>query len=191
MAPQPSYTKLTHSATYPAINPSLPGLSNDGKVILITGATGGIGRATASSFAASGPRALILLGRRPDGLAETAKLVRSSHGTLTVQTHKVDLCDGAGVRRAFDQVVAEFSGIDIVVHCAGALAPVVPILDADPNTFLDGYKTTVVGTLTVAQSAVLANRSAITNEGAKDREIIFINLTTAGILFTPFHGMGA
>ncbi|KAM0250885.1 hypothetical protein ACHAQJ_008463 [Trichoderma viride] len=184
MAPPPlSYTKLTHSTTYTAITPTIPGLSTDGKVVLITGASGGIGRATASSFAESGPRALILLGRRSVALAETAAIVRSSHEKLVVQTHEVDLCDTPGVRKVFDKVAAKFGGIDILVHCAGVLAPVVPLLQADPATFLDGYKTTVLGTLVVAQAVVLANKEA--------KEITFINLTTAGILFFPFPGMGA
>ncbi|RYP11696.1 hypothetical protein DL767_011017 [Monosporascus sp. MG133] len=182
-SPTPSYTKKTYSATYPAINPTSPGLSTDGKVVLITGASGGIGRATASSFAASGPRALILLGRRSDALAETARLVKSSYEELVVQTHEVDLLNAPGVRSVFDKVVAEFGGVDILVHAAGVLAPVVPLIKADPATFLDGYKTTVVGTLSVAQAVVLANK--------EPREIIFINLTTAGILFPPFPGMGA
>lgn len=42
---------------YPAIDPNLPALSTDDKVVFITGAYGGIGQATASSFAASRPRA--------------------------------------------------------------------------------------------------------------------------------------
>ncbi|KAL7806819.1 putative NADP(+)-dependent dehydrogenase [Trichoderma aethiopicum] len=183
MAPPPlSYTKVAHSTSYPAISPSSPALSTNGKVVLITGASGGIGRATAASYAVSGPRALILLGRRSDALAETEALVRSKNADVAVQTHKVDLCDAPAVRDVFNKVAAEFGGIDIVIHAAGVLAPVVPLVEADPTTFLDGYKTTVVGTLVVAQAAVLAN---------KEREFTLVNLTTAGILFPPFPGMGA
>ena len=182
----PSYTKLTHSASYPAIDPTQPSLSTDGKVVLITGASGGIGRATASAFAASNPRALILLGRRPQTLNEIATLVHSNHGYLVVQTHEVDLCNAPDTRNIMKNVADELGGIDILVHCAGALAPVVPLLDEDPSTFLDGYKTTVVGTLITAQSVVLANKNV-----KEDKEITFINLTTAGILFPPFLGMGA
>ncbi|KAI1420264.1 cellulase signal transduction associated dehydrogenase [Xylaria sp. FL1777] len=182
-APQPSYTKVTHSATYAAINPRQPGLSTAGKVVVITGASGGIGRGTSSSFAASGPRALILLGRRSDALNETASSVRTVFKEVAIQTHQVDLCDTSGLRGVMDSVAAEFGGIDILVHCAGVLAPVVPLLNADPATFLDGYKTTVVGTLNVAQAMTLANKDS--------REITFVNLTTAGILFPPFNGMGA
>ncbi|KAL4997543.1 hypothetical protein BDV10DRAFT_169486 [Aspergillus recurvatus] len=188
MAIPPSYTKITHSATYAAINPSQPALSTAGKVVLITGASGGIGRATASSFAASGPRALVLLGRRADALAETAAIVRASYAEVPIQTHEAELCDAASVRNAMNKAASEFGGIDILVHCAGSLAPVVPLLEADPATFLDGYKTTVVGTLTTAQAVVLANRTVSASE---DKPVTFINLTTAGILFPPFPGMGA
>lgn len=191
MAQQPpSYTKLTHSATYPAIDPTSPRLSSSGKTVLITGASGGIGRAAALSFAASGPKSLILLGRRSDALSETAQLIQSSYADLTVETHQVDLCDAPGLRAVFDSVASRSGGIDVLAHCAGVLAPVVPLLDADPTTFLDGYKTTVVGTLSLAQAFVLANKSARQDSGQDDKPIL-INLTTAGILFPPFPGMGA
>ncbi|KAL9033499.1 MAG: hypothetical protein Q9180_005912 [Flavoplaca navasiana] len=181
-APPPSYTKVTHTATYAGITPTQPGLSTVGKVVLITGASGGIGRATALSFAASGPKALVLLGRRADALAETASSVKNSYTELPVQTYEAELCDASSVRNAMNKVAAENGGIDILVHAAGVLAPVIPLVEADPTTFLDGYKTTVVGTLVTAQSVVLAN---------KDKPVTFINLTTAGILFPPFPGMGA
>ncbi|KAF2995034.1 hypothetical protein E8E13_000441 [Curvularia kusanoi] len=188
-ASQPSYTKTIHSTTYPAIDPNTPGLSTDGKVVVITGATGGIGRATALSFATSRPRALILLGRRSDVLDETVAQIRSRFGDLVVQTHAVDICDAPALRGVFDKVAEELNGVDILVHCAGVLAPVVPLVEADPATFLNGYKTTVVGTLTLAQSVVLSNKNV--NPGGEEKAVIFINLTTAGILFPPFPGMGA
>lgn len=178
----PSYTKVTHAATYAGITPTQPGLSTVGKVVLITGASGGIGRATALSFAASGPKALVLLGRRPDALAETASIVKANYSGLPIQTYEAELCDASGVRNAMNKVAADYGGIDILVHAAGVLAPVGPLVEADPTSFLDGYKTTVVGTLVTAQSVVLAN---------KDKSVTFVNLTTAGILFPPFPGMGA
>ncbi|KAJ5154998.1 uncharacterized protein N7500_010437 [Penicillium coprophilum] len=167
--PVPSYTKVTHTATYAGINPAQPGLSTAGKVVLITGASGGIGRATASSFAASGPRALILLGRRADALGKTAAIVRDSHAQVTVQTYEAELCDASSVRDAMNKVAAEFGGIDILIHCAGVLAPVVPLLEADPATFLDGYKTTVVGSLVTAQAVVLANKTSFAVENPQVR----------------------
>lgn len=182
-APQPSYTKVTHTATYAGIDPTLPALSTAGKVVVITGATGGIGRATALSFAASGPKALVLLGRKEDVLAETAGLVRAKSASLTVEAHAVDLSDSGKLRAVFANVAATHGPVDVVIHAAGVLAPVVPLLNADPATFLDGYKTTVVGTLTLAQALVLGN--------GEKHETTLVNLTTAGIFFPPFPGMGA
>ncbi|KAL7934396.1 cellulase signal transduction associated dehydrogenase [Trichoderma chlorosporum] len=181
-----SYTQVVHNKTYDGIDPKLPALSTKNKVVLITGASGGIGQATALSFAASGPKALILLGRDGSKLGKTEELVRSSYKDVVVQTHEVDLCDGPGVKEVFSKVSGVFHGIDILVHAAGVLAPVVPLVEADPATFLDGYKTTVVGTLTVAQAF-----AAVNGKDKGPKSVTFINLTTAGILFPPFPGMGA
>lgn len=63
-APPPSYTKVTRAATCAVITPTQPGLSTAGQLVLITGASGGSGCATTLSFAASSPKALILLGQR-------------------------------------------------------------------------------------------------------------------------------
>ncbi|KAM7185870.1 hypothetical protein V8F33_012136 [Rhypophila sp. PSN 637] len=181
--PQPSYTKVTYTSTYDAINPTSPALSSAGKVVVITGATGGIGRATSLSFAASGPKALVLLGRREDALAETADLVRAKNSSLAVETHAVDLLDSSKLRSIFANVAATHGTVDVVIHAAGVLAPVVPLIEADPATFLDGYKTTVVGTLTLAQALVLGN--------GEKKDAVLVNLTTAGVFFPPFPGMGA
>ncbi|KAK4224643.1 hypothetical protein QBC38DRAFT_446271 [Podospora fimiseda] len=182
-APQPSYTKKTYSSTYPAISPTLPALSSAGKVILVTGATGGIGRATSLSFAASSPKALILLGRRGDALAETASLVHANFPSVTISTHQVDLLNSPKLRSIFSSIVETHGPINTLIHAAGVLAPVVPLINADPSTFLDGYKTTVVGTLSLAQALVLSN--------PPEHPSVLVNLTTAGIFFPPFAGMGA
>jgi Short-chain alcohol dehydrogenase of unknown specificity len=133
------------------------------------------------------PTPSLLLGRRADALAETAATVRASHTEVTIQTHEADLCDASSVRNAMNKVAAEFGGIDILIHCAGVLAPVVPLLEADPATFLDGYKTTVVGSLVTAQAVVLANKTVSPNE---DKPVTLINLTTAGIILPPVHRYG-
>ncbi|KAK4506033.1 hypothetical protein PRZ48_003998 [Zasmidium cellare] len=181
--PKLSYTHTTHTTTYPTIYPTQSHLTTNTKVVLITGASGGIGRATAASFAASKPKALILLGRREDALVETEALVREREPAVVVKTFSADLCDAPTVRAVMENVVSEFGSIDVLVHCAGVLAPVTPLLDADPTTFLDGYKTTILGTLITAQAALLANPSS--------HPLTFLNLTTAAILSPPFPGMGA
>lgn len=196
-----SYTETVHNKTYKDISPTLDGLSTAGKVVLITGATGGIGSATALSFAESKPKALILLGRNSATLKETENLIASRLPSLEVETHEVDLCDSRKVRKVFGLVGKKFGRIDILVHAAGVLAPVVPFNEADTFIFLDGFKTTVVGTLAVAQALVeVSPKPKVLPKGdedsAKDKPIVektvtFINLTTAGIFAPPLEGMAA
>ncbi|KAK4069546.1 uncharacterized protein Triagg1_6970 [Trichoderma aggressivum f. europaeum] len=196
-----SYTETVHSETYAEIAPTLPELSTAGKVVLITGATGGIGSSTALSFAKSKPKALVLLGRNSASLEETKNAITSNHPSLEVETHEVDLCDSPKVHKVFGLVAKKFGGIDILVHAAGVLAPVVPFNDADASTFLDGFKTTIVGTLAVAQAFVEFNpkpevvpkgdENPSQNKPTVGKTITFINLTTAGIFAPPILGMAA
>lgn len=213
-----SYTKTVHDTSYPAINPALPDLSTKGKVVLITGASGGIGRSIALSFAQSKPKALILLGRNSNALLETEKLIKAGPENIVVKSYRLDLCDARDVHQLFQRVATKFGGIDILVHAAGVLPSVKLLNQADTFTVLDGYKTTVVGTLAVAQAFVEVNPKPETASHAEDeiltedenedknkktqgkqtekkppveKTITFINLTTAGICFPPFARMGA
>ena len=181
MPPIASYTKTVHNTAYAGIDPRQPALSTSGKVVVITGASGGIGRATASSFAQSGPKALILLGRKADALARTAQDVTAANADTKVQTHAVDLLDAAALKETLAAVARDFGAIDILVHSAGHLPPIKPLLEVDASQFLQGFETTVTGTLSIAQAVL------VTNAG---KPVTFVNLTTAGVLFPPFRGMG-
>ncbi|KAL7910145.1 hypothetical protein GGI35DRAFT_356926 [Trichoderma velutinum] len=58
-----SITDKTHKASYPAISPSRPALSQAGRTVLITGGSGGIGYGIALAFAAAGADRVIIVGR--------------------------------------------------------------------------------------------------------------------------------
>jgi NAD(P)-dependent dehydrogenase (short-subunit alcohol dehydrogenase family) len=87
----------------------------DGKVAVITGAAGGIGRASAVRFAAEGAHVLAadLAG---DAADEVAKLV----GGIGV---RVDVTDADGVQAMYERASEAFGGIDILFNNAGISPP--------------------------------------------------------------------
>ena len=86
-----------------------------GKIVWITGAGSGIGRATAIAFAASGAR-VALTGRRSAPLDETASLCGPDAEAFVVPA---DIADAAAVARAHAEIVARFGDPDILVNNAG------------------------------------------------------------------------
>lgn len=89
-----------------------------GSVALVTGASSGIGRATARRLAASGA-SVAIVARRADRLEELADELRTS-GT-TVLTVTADLVDRAAARATVEQAVAELGRLDVVVNAAGLM----------------------------------------------------------------------
>ena len=87
------------------------------RLIIVTGAGSGIGRATAERFAAHGD-GLVLAGRRPDRLDAAADALRAA-GAAEVHTVPADLSDESGALRLHDHVEALGRPVDAVVCCAG------------------------------------------------------------------------
>jgi NAD(P)-dependent dehydrogenase (short-subunit alcohol dehydrogenase family) len=86
-----------------------------GKVVIVTGAGSGIGRATARAFADAG--ALVLgVGRRTDALAETAT------GYASIATLSADLRSLDAPRSVVDAAIGRWGRLDVLVNNAGATA---------------------------------------------------------------------
>ena len=93
------------------------------KTILITGASAGIGRATALEFARSGAQGLklILAARRLEALHELARDIGALASTARCLPLRLDVSDEAAVQAAVAALPAEFRGVDVLVNNACAL----------------------------------------------------------------------
>lgn len=92
----------------------------EGKTVAITGATAGLGLATAQLLGRLGAR-LILIGRGADRLAAAEQAVRAFAGDIEVRTYQAELSSLADTRRLADTILAEEPAIDVWINNAGAL----------------------------------------------------------------------
>ncbi|BCJ37137.1 oxidoreductase [Actinocatenispora thailandica] len=101
----------------------------DGKVVAITGASSGIGAATAGELAARG--ATVVLGaRRTDRLAETVAGIRAAGGRAEALT--IDVTRRADLERLVARAVDEYGRLDVLVSNAG-VARIAPMADLDAD----------------------------------------------------------
>ena len=87
-----------------------------GRVVLVTGASRGIGRRAAERLGREGVR-LALTSRSGGELESLAKRIRD--GGTEVEAFPADLTDAADRERLIRDVVARFGGLDVLVNCAG------------------------------------------------------------------------
>jgi hypothetical protein len=98
------------------------------KVVVITGASSGIGEATALRIAADGAK-LVLMARREDRLQELAQKLMDEYQTDSMVV-KLDITDREAVLEAFEEVKNNYGRIDVLVNNAGLM----------PVSYLDKLK---------------------------------------------------
>lgn len=89
-----------------------------GKIALITGSAGGIGKAVAKKFIAEGA-VVVLNDMNADRLAEAAKEFESQFGKDSFSTAVLNVTSAEEIDAAFDAAALAFGGVDIVVNNAG------------------------------------------------------------------------
>ncbi|HEV7629006.1 MAG TPA: SDR family oxidoreductase, partial [Streptomyces sp.] len=88
-----------------------------GRLVLVTGAAGGIGRATALAFAESGAR-IVAVDRDAEGVARTAESARLS-GSPGAWAEVVDVGDEQAMEKLAEKVAADYGTVDVLVNNAG------------------------------------------------------------------------
>lgn len=103
-----------------------------GKVALVTGAAGGMGRATAQAFAAAGARVVAADIAGDDG-EQTAKLIRGNGGEAVFV--RTDVSDAADVEAAVATAVNEYGGLDCAANMAAIETETTFLADCEEATF--------------------------------------------------------
>lgn len=122
------------------------------RTVFITGASAGIGKACAHTFAAAGAR-LLLAARRDEKLQELSGRLREEFGT-EVLTITLDVRSADEVRRAVDALPDEWSAIDILINNAGLSRGLDPIQRGSLNDWEEMIDTNVKGLLYVSRAVL-------------------------------------
>jgi NAD(P)-dependent dehydrogenase (short-subunit alcohol dehydrogenase family) len=104
----------------------------EGKVVVITGAAGGIGHAAAARLGGEGAR-LVLVDVAEPGLAESEAAVKAAGGEAI--TVRADVTEAVGVERYARAAQERWGGVDAFFNNAGILGPVAPLVDYPEDAF--------------------------------------------------------
>jgi NADP-dependent 3-hydroxy acid dehydrogenase YdfG len=145
----------------------------DDAVTIVTGASGGIGKAIAIALARRRGR-IVAVARRPDPLAEAVDVIIAHGGEAT--TVVGDVAESETSRAAVDAALGQFGRIDLLVNAAG-FGPPMPLVeltkdvwDATIDSCLTGvYLMTraVLPTMLAAGAGRIVNVSSIAGKGAE------------------------
>jgi len=104
----------------------------DGRLAVVTGASRGIGAATAEALAALGAH-VILVARTASGLEEVEDRIHDAGGTATIAP--LDLTEGESIGKLAVAVAERWNKLDILVLNAAMLGSLTPVQDIDPKEY--------------------------------------------------------
>jgi 3-oxoacyl-[acyl-carrier protein] reductase len=120
------------------------------RVAIVTGASGGIGHAVAVRLAQAGMSVAVhYAGNRDRAKAIADEIVGAGGRAMAVSA---DVADETQVAALFDEVEAEFGGVDVVVNTAGIMR-LSPLTELNLDDFDRMHRTNVRGTFVVSQQA--------------------------------------
>jgi 3-hydroxy acid dehydrogenase/malonic semialdehyde reductase len=152
-------------------------MSIKGKIVFVTGASSGIGAATALAFAAEGAR-LLMAARRAEKLAKVASEALA-RGAQAIHTITLDVRDRRAVEKAVEELPAEWAAIDVLVNNAGLSRGLEKLYQGKIEDWEEMLDTNVKGLLYVTRSVVPGmverGRGHVVNLGSTAGELTYPN----------------
>lgn len=123
------------------------------KIIVVTGASAGLGRSLAMEAGKQGAR-VVLLARRKALLEEVKEKIVTAGGEALVLP--ADLREPAALTEAFRTILTTWSRIDILFNNAGVVEPVAPLIKLSEDDLLNSLKINVLGVYLATREAMRA-----------------------------------
>ncbi len=166
----------------------------DGTVALVTGASSGIGHATARALAAEGA-AVALAARRVERLDDLAAEITGGGGRAVVVP--ADVTDEAQAREAVERTVGELGRLDTLVNNAGVML-LGPIVDADLDEWQRMVELNLLGLLYCTHAALPHLLDAAEREPRQVADVVNVSSVAgrvarngSGVYNATKHGVGA
>lgn len=152
----PSFTKTFHRDVYPGISPTRPELSAIGKVVVVTGAGGAIGKAICRAFARAGAKHIAMLDLSGGNLKTAKADIEQNPECQNSSLHlfPVDITDQAAIKEAFSTIESELGSVNVLVNNAGYQPDIQLYRDATLDEWWKGFEVNVKGSFIVSQEFV-------------------------------------
>ncbi len=157
---------------------SQPAFDPAPRVVVVTGAGNGIGRAIASSFAAHGDH-VVLIDRDGGAVREAVKTLGEAHMAI-----EADISSEQEVIDAFAQIATRFGHVDVMINNAGIADLFKPALEQDSNDLKRVMDVNLAGSFMCAKAALalMAGRAGF---------ILNVGSINTFLPFAPRHAYGA
>ena len=137
-----------------------------GKIILVTGANGGIGSSICKAFLQQGSKVIALYRGEPEKIAFLHEWASDNDCGDNLETFSTDITNASAVEEILQQIMQKYSHVDVLVNNAGNLVerPFLITGDSDWEGLLDVHlKGNIVLTRAVAKQMLMANRGNVIN----------------------------
>lgn len=157
-----TYSSTRHTSVYPAIDASLPELSQAGQTVLITGASYGIGFAIMQGFARASASQIILLARQQNALTSACDRLRAQNPSFQGELipYECDISNETCVAKVWEDLNQKAIAVDVMVLNAADSGPEGRLDALSLQRFWKAFEVNVRGNVDMTQRFVHQGKTA-------------------------------